>query len=81
MKTFSLKIISKEKTIYDGSAELLIVPCESGYLGVLADHAPLIGNLKAGKITIKDAQGRQSEIDLNDDGSIEVLKNNVKILL
>ena len=42
---FRLNIYSQEKTLYDGEIFSLIAPGESGYLGVLANHAPLIANL------------------------------------
>ncbi|HNV23928.1 MAG TPA: hypothetical protein PLH56_04400 [Candidatus Omnitrophota bacterium] len=78
---FRLNIYSQEKTLYDGEIFSLIAPGESGYLGVLANHAPLIANLVPGKITIKDNQGKENTIQLQSPGFLEVSKNMAKVLL
>jgi F-type H+-transporting ATPase subunit epsilon len=52
-KTFPLAILTPEKKIFDGPIVSLIVPAELGYLGVLANHAPLIASLKTGRIIIR----------------------------
>jgi F0F1-type ATP synthase epsilon subunit len=54
-KTFQVGIYSRDKVIYEGKATSLIVPSELGYLGVLADHAPLVAKLSEGKITIRNS--------------------------
>ncbi len=80
-KLFNITIITPEKTMYEGKASSLIVPCEYGYLGVLADHAPLIANVKSGKITIKSDQATPQTFDFKGKGFLEVLKNNVTMIL
>jgi len=80
-KNFQLKIVSPAKVVFDGSVESLIVPGVAGYLGILADHAPLISTLKVGKITIRDASGQEKIIPCANKGFLEVLKNQVTILL
>jgi F-type H+-transporting ATPase subunit epsilon len=80
-KTFQVSIHSSERTVYDGRAVSAIVPCRSGYLGILADHAPLAARLRAGKITLRLPEGESSVIDSRADGFLEVLKNKVTILL
>lgn len=81
MKAFQLTIISPEKSIYKGRAVSLIAPAYLGYLGVLADHAPLIAGLQKGKIIFREEQGEQRVFSCDDKGYLEVLKNNVTILL
>ncbi len=80
-KLFQVNIITAQKNLFKGKVSSLIVPAEFGYLGVLANHAPLIANLAPGKIMIKEDSGRQSVIDSKGKGCLEVLKNNVTILL
>jgi F-type H+-transporting ATPase subunit epsilon len=80
-KTFELIIISHDKMIYEGRASSLIVPSELWYLGILADHAPLVANLNNGRIAIKDAFGSVTGFDSKANGFMEVLKNKVTILL
>ncbi len=79
-KTFQVNIHSREKTLYDGRVVSVIVPCQSGYLGILADHAPLAAKLSSGKITLRSPEGNTSVIDSCADGFLEVVKNQVTIL-
>ncbi|MDD5730385.1 MAG: ATP synthase F1 subunit epsilon [Candidatus Omnitrophica bacterium] len=80
-KTFRVDILNSAKTIFSGQVSSLIVPSESGYFGVLADHAPLIANLSPGKITLRDASAKHSTFDFSGKGFIEVLDNKVCVLL
>lgn len=79
-KFFNLKIIDPEKTIYEGKVSSLIVPSALGYLGILADHAPLMAYLKSGKVTFKEEQEKTQTLSLKEDGFIEVINNNATIL-
>jgi F-type H+-transporting ATPase subunit epsilon len=80
-KAFQVGIYSSDKTIYEGKAISLIVPSVSGFLGILADHAPLVARLSSGKITIRTQEGNTSVIDSSQGGFLQVLKNQVALLL
>ena len=80
-KTFHLNILTSEKNIYAGSATSLTAPGEAGYLGVLADHAPLVTTLLAGKIFFKDQSGKQTVLESQGKGFLEVFKNEVTVIL
>ena len=80
-KTFQVGIYSSDKVIYEGEAISLIVPSASGFLGVLADHAPLVARLSNGKITIRTREGNTSAIDSSPGGFLQVLRNQVTLLL
>ena len=80
MAEFQLSIVTPEVTIFDEMVESLIVPGAKGYLGVLANHAPLITPLQPGKITIQ-MPGRSTEIILAVSGGfLEVAHNRATIL-
>lgn len=81
MKTFNLNILNSEKTVYAGSAVSLTAPGEAGYLGVLPDHAPLVTTLQAGKIMFKDEAGKQTILESEGKGFLEVFKNDVTMIL
>jgi len=81
VKTFQVGIYSSDKIIYEGKATSLIVPSVSGFLGVLADHAPLVAKLSGGKITIRSREGNTSVIDSSVGGFLQVLQNQVTLLL
>ncbi len=80
-KQFHVNILTPEKKIFEGEAVSLIVPAALGYLGVLADHAPLFATLTAGKIIFKEAGRAQTVVQNPGKGFLEVLKNRVTILL
>ena len=80
-KVFQVGIYASDQTMYEGEAISLIVPSALGYLGVLADHAPLVAKLAAGKITLRLSAGRIRVIDAFAGGFLEVLKNQVTLLL
>jgi F-type H+-transporting ATPase subunit epsilon len=52
-KTFDLSLVTPEGAVYEGEAEMLIVPGAAGEIGILARHAPLVAMLKAGEIRVR----------------------------
>ncbi|HTZ11954.1 MAG TPA: F0F1 ATP synthase subunit epsilon [Candidatus Margulisiibacteriota bacterium] len=78
---FKLSIYTPGETIFDAQVSSLCIPEESGYLGVLAHHAPLISTLKPGKISFKDEKGILKTIPLAGKGIFEIANNRVIILL
>lgn len=81
MKLFNISIITPDKTLYEGRISSLIAPSKLGYLGVLADHAPLIATLASGKIILKEDSKEQKIFNSKGDGLLEIMNNNVTILL
>ena len=49
---FPVSVVTPEGAAFEGDAEMLIVPGQSGEIGVLARHAPLVAMLKAGSTRI-----------------------------
>lgn len=80
-KTFNLTVATPEKVFYQGQALSLVVPCENGYLGVLANHAPLAACTKEGRITAKRPKGPALVFTCFGSGFLEVLRNNVTIIV
>ena len=54
-RTFDLSVVTPEGAVFEGEAEMLIVPGAAGEIGVLARHAPLVAMLRAGEIRVKAA--------------------------
>ena len=80
-KNFQVGIYSAEKTLYEGQVISLVVPSESGYLGILADHTPVVAKLKSGKITLRLPTGSTNTIESSAGGFLEILRNQVTLLL
>ncbi len=78
---FHLRILSSEKNIFEGDIASLIAPGELGYLGILANHAPLVTSLVPGKITLKDADGKVTVLNNRNEGFLEINGNKATILI
>ena len=76
--SMDFKLITPERLVAEGQAEIIIAPGEDGELGFLSQHTPILSTLKAGRIQIKQS-GSYKEFDV-DGGFIEVLENRVNIL-
>ena len=55
-----LHIHSIEKTIYDGGADVVSLPSETGVISILPGHTPLVTALKAGSIEVKTSGDSQT---------------------
>ena len=74
-----VKIITPDKTAYEGQAQVLTFPGSSGEFEVLDNHAAMISLLKAGNLRMK-ADGQDQSFTI-DGGVVEVLNNNVTVLV
>lgn len=56
MATLKVDVVSAEKSIYSGQAKFVVLPGESGELGILPGHTPLITRIRPGmvRITLED---------------------------
>jgi len=81
MKAFKVVITTPGKIIYEGRSISLIAPCQNGYLGVWADHAPLAANLQSGKISVKTETAQDFVYQFSGKGFLQVLHNEVTLLL
>ena len=52
-KSFDLSVVTPEGPVFEGEAQMLIVPGAAGEIGVLPRHAPLVAMLKAGETRIR----------------------------
>jgi F-type H+-transporting ATPase subunit epsilon len=49
---FDVAVVTPDGPVFQGEAELLIVPGAAGEIGVLARHAPLVATLKSGSTRV-----------------------------
>jgi F-type H+-transporting ATPase subunit epsilon len=76
---FKLSIVTPERVSYEADVSSLVVPGIDGYLGVLANHAPLITAMKPGKIEFRDPAGKVLTIAVSG-GFLEVSGNVATVL-
>ena len=51
-KKFDVSLVTPDGPVFEGEAEMIVVPGAAGEIGVLARHAPLIATLKAGETRV-----------------------------
>ena len=78
--TFTLTIARVDEPVFVGEAISVLVPAADGMMEVLAQHTPLITNLKAGTLTVTDAEEKKHNYDIYA-GTIEIAHNMVTILI
>lgn len=78
--TIQVNIVSAEEAIFSGEAELLVAPGETGELGILPGHAPLLTRIKAGTVKIKQPGKTEDELIYVSGGMMEVQPKALTIL-
>ena len=78
-KTFNFEIITPVRVVYNGVVQGISADGTEGSFGVLADHAPLITELKTGIIMAEDPSGKTMHFAV-EGGFLEVVANNVVVL-
>jgi len=58
--TFTFELVSPEKLLLSGDAEIVTVPGVEGDMGVLVNHAPVMTSLRPGLIELKMGDGTES---------------------
>jgi F-type H+-transporting ATPase subunit epsilon len=52
MASFKLEVVTPDRAVLDEPVESLVVPAFEGYLGVLANHAPLLCVIRPGEVSV-----------------------------
>jgi len=77
--TVHVDIVSAEKEIYSGQAEMVFAPAELGEVGITPRHAPLITRLKPGEVRVKVSETESYPFYVSG-GMLEVQPHLVTIL-
>jgi F-type H+-transporting ATPase subunit epsilon len=75
----NVEILTPDKTLFQGDAEVVTLPGVNGSFQILKNHAPMIANLSKGSLSIKSS-GSVQQFDVNG-GLVEVLDNKVVVLV
>ncbi|MGM9483014.1 F0F1 ATP synthase subunit epsilon [Roseateles sp. NT4] len=79
MATLHVDVVSAEEQIFSGEAKFVALPGESGELGILPKHTPLITRIKPGAVRIELADGSEEFVFVAG-GILEVQPNRVTVL-
>ena len=78
--TIQVDVVSAEASIFEGQAEFVALPGESGELGIYPQHTPLITRIRPGAVRIKIAGQADEEFVFVAGGILEVQPNRVTVL-
>ncbi len=73
-----VEIVTQERMLYEGEADMVIVPGSEGEMGILPHHAPLLSTLGYGELRLKSAKDEESFTIFG--GVVEVQPDRVTIL-
>ncbi len=77
---YPLRVVSVERSLFEGDVEFMIANGAEGELGVLARHAPLMTILKPGPLRIQETFGADEQVLFVGGGFLEVLPDRVTVL-
>jgi F-type H+-transporting ATPase subunit epsilon len=78
--TIHVSVVSAEEEIFDGEAEFVALPGESGELGIYPMHTPLITRIRPGAVRIKVPGKNDEEFVFVAGGILEVQPDEVTVL-
>ena len=77
---YLLRVVSVERSLFEGDVEFIIAQGADGELGILARHAPLMTILKPGPLRIQETYGGEEQVLFVGGGFMEVLPDRVTVL-
>jgi F-type H+-transporting ATPase subunit epsilon len=77
--TFNLRILAPDKSVFDGSADEVILPGTTGQLGILTGHVSMLTALDTGVLRLREGTTWQSIALMG--GFAEVESNQVTVLV
>ena len=79
MATIHVDVVSAEEQIFSGEASFVALPGESGELGIMPRHTPLITRIRPGAVRIETADGGEEFVFVAG-GILEVQPTSVTVL-
>jgi F-type H+-transporting ATPase subunit epsilon len=78
--TIHVDVVSAEEQIFSGEAEFVVLPGESGELGIYPRHTPLITRIRPGSVRIKIPNQQDEQLIFVAGGILEVQPNIITVL-
>lgn len=78
--TLQVTIVSAERQIYAGLAQMVNISGEMGELGLAPGHSPLLTCIKPGGVRVRESGSKEEEIFYISGGILEVQSSTVTVL-
>ena len=79
MAILKVDVVSAEKSLYSGEAKFVVLPGESGELGILPGHTPLITRIRPGLVKVVHEDNSEESFFVAG-GLLEVQPDQVTVL-
>lgn len=76
--TMHIDIVSAEEEIFSGTCEMVFAPLETGEVGVMPRHAPLLARMKPGEVRVR--KGEDEQMFVVSGGLLEIQPHVVTVL-
>ena len=77
--TLRVELVAPEKILYSGEADMVIARTTDGEIAFMTGHAPFIGSLGIGAVTIRASDGDDVQAAVHE-GFVEVTDDRVTLL-
>ncbi|MCC6136071.1 MAG: F0F1 ATP synthase subunit epsilon [Candidatus Contendobacter sp.] len=77
--TVHVDVVSAEKELFSGLAQMVVATAELGEVGILPGHSPLLARLKAGQVRIQISE-TEMQVFYVSSGLLEVQPHSVTVL-
>ena len=79
-KIFKVMIVTPDQTAYEGDAISATIPGQAGYIGIWANHAPLVAAVTPGVVKLKTDNAGNEQYFAVGTGFVEVSDNVVNLM-
>ncbi|MEH7011234.1 F0F1 ATP synthase subunit epsilon [Neobacillus niacini] len=80
MKTIKVSVVTPNGPVYESDVEMVITKAQSGELGILPGHIPMVAPLAVGVVRLKEPGSKEEELVAVSGGFLEVRPDKVTIL-
>lgn len=80
MKTIKVSVVTPDGPVYESDVEMVSTKAQSGELGILPGHIPMVAPLAVGVVRLKKAGGKEQDLVAVSGGFLEVRPDKVTIL-
>ncbi|WP_045518721.1 F0F1 ATP synthase subunit epsilon [Neobacillus niacini] len=80
MKTIKVSVVTPNGPVYESDVEMVITKAQSGELGILPGHIPMVAPLAVGVVRLKEPGRKEEELVAVSGGFLEVRPDKVTIL-
>ncbi|MCI1901706.1 MAG: F0F1 ATP synthase subunit epsilon [Bifidobacteriaceae bacterium] len=64
--TISVNLVAADRPVWSGEAKGAVIPAESGAMGILLNHEPVLTVIKKGEIRLTPVEGEELRFNVDD---------------